>query len=67
MGEKGYRVWGRLEKELLKYNGLLEGRAITLQDAIGLQRQNDELRSLLNQYLSSRINEELVIPPTQVI
>ena len=29
--------------------------------------QNGELKALLNQYLSSRINEDLHVPPTQVI
>jgi dynein regulatory complex protein 1 len=29
--------------------------------------QNVELRALLNQYLSSKINDELQVPPTQVI
>ena len=28
---------------------------------------NGELKALLNQYLSSRINEDLHVPPTQVI
>ena len=32
-----------------------------------LQQQNDELKGLLNQYLSSKINEDLHVPPTQVI
>ena len=32
-----------------------------------LQQQNGELKALLNQYLSSRINEDLHVPPTQVI
>mmetsp|Transcript_25965 Transcript_25965/g.49353 ORF Transcript_25965/g.49353 Transcript_25965/m.49353 type:complete len:664 (-) Transcript_25965:177-2168(-) len=67
ISDKGHRVWMHLEKELLKYNALLETRSKKLKDVIGLQKQNDELRSLLNQYLSSKINEELVIPPTQVI
>jgi len=32
-----------------------------------LQQQNGELKALLNQYLSSKINEDLHVPPTQVI
>mmetsp|Transcript_4676 Transcript_4676/g.15483 ORF Transcript_4676/g.15483 Transcript_4676/m.15483 type:complete len:645 (+) Transcript_4676:346-2280(+) len=64
---KMFRVWGALEKNLGKYNRLLNSRAEALDETASLQRQNEELRVLLNQYLSSRINEELQIPPTQVI
>jgi dynein regulatory complex protein 1 len=67
LSAKGHRVWAHLEKELVQYNQLLETRSGQLHEVVGLQRQNDELRTLLNQYLSSKINEELVIPPTQVI
>lgn len=42
-------------------------RAGSLHDVESLQHQNNELRALLNQYLSSRINDELQIPPTQII
>jgi hypothetical protein len=42
-------------------------RAKGLREVESLQHQNNELRALLNQYLSSRINDELQIPPTQVI
>lgn len=36
--------------------------------ALTLPRQsNEELKTLLNQYLSDRVNEELLVPPTQVI
>ena len=31
VGEKGHRIWKRLDKELLNYNLLLEVRANTLQ------------------------------------
>lgn len=67
ISEGVYRIWKALEKKLNSYNGLLTDRANALAEVSQLQQQNDELRSLLNQYLSSRINEELVIPPTQVI
>ena len=67
LSAKGHRVWRHLEKELLQYNKLVETRHGQLHEVLALQRQNDELRTLLNQYLSSKINEELVIPPTQVI
>ncbi len=65
--DKGTRVWRALEKQLERYHGLLQTRANNLADVNSLQHQNNELRALLNQYLGSRINEELEIPPTQII
>ncbi len=67
ISEKGTRVWGAVEKQLSKYLGLLQARAKSLGDVESLQHQNAELRALLNQYLSSRINDDLQIPPTQII
>ncbi|GAX84384.1 hypothetical protein CEUSTIGMA_g11806.t1 [Chlamydomonas eustigma] len=67
INEKGTRVWGILEKQLEKYKGLLQERSASLSEVESLQHQNTELRALLNQYLSSRINSELVIPPTVLI
>ena len=32
-----------------------------------LKKQNAELRMLLQQYLSSKVNKELQIPPTRVL
>ena len=67
INDKGTRVWGVLEKQLEKYRDLLQDRASSLSDVESLQHQNTELRTLLNQYLGSRINSELVIPPTVLI
>jgi dynein regulatory complex protein 1 len=65
--DKTLRVWCRLEKQLGKYHGLLRQRADGLAEIAALQQQNDELRMLLNQYLSSKINSELKIPPAAVL
>lgn len=67
ISDKGTRVWKALEKQLEKYMALLQERSTSLGEVESLQHQNGELRALLNQYLSSRINEELQIPPTQII
>lgn len=67
ISDKGTRVWRALEKQLEKYLALLQARASSLNDVSSLQHQNAELRTLLNQYLASRINEELILPPTQII
>ena len=44
-----------------------QSRAGLITEVGDLQRQNGELKALLNQYLSSKINEDLHVPPTQVI
>lgn len=67
ISDKGTRVWGVLEKQLEKYHRLLNERSSSLNEVESLQHQNNELRALLNQYLSSRINSELVVPPTVLI
>ncbi|MEW5307357.1 MAG: hypothetical protein WDW36_009761 [Sanguina aurantia] len=67
ISDKGTRVWGALERQLEAHLALLQGRSSSLREVESLQAQNHELRTLLNQYLSSRINDELQIPPTQVI
>jgi dynein regulatory complex protein 1 len=67
ISDKTFRVWSALEKALHKYDALLKSRGGLITEVGDLQRQNGELKALLNQYLSSRINEDLHVPPTQVI
>jgi len=67
ISDKTFRVWNALEKSLHKYDALLKSRSGLITEVGDLQRQNGELKALLNQYLSSRINEDLHVPPTQVI
>ena len=64
---KGLRVWSALETNLEKYYKLLQEREKALRQVEPLGQQNMELRALLNQYLSSQINSQLQIPPTQLI
>mmetsp|Transcript_35004 Transcript_35004/g.99216 ORF Transcript_35004/g.99216 Transcript_35004/m.99216 type:complete len:688 (-) Transcript_35004:130-2193(-) len=67
VSEKMVRIWNALDKNLQGYHKLLEGREDGLQVVESLRTQNQELRTLLNQYLSSSINEELQVPPTVLI
>lgn len=67
VSEKGVRVMGALDKALDKYHNLLLDRVNHLSEVDSLRTQNQELRSLLNQYLSSSINEDLHVPPTVLI
>ena len=65
--EKTVRVWDALEKAQRNYNSLLEERAKLIDETTELARQNEELKILLQEYLGSKINQELQIPPTRLI
>lgn len=67
VGDKVMRVWGKLEQQLNSYHSLLVQRGEGLAAIACLQQENEELRSVLNQYLSSKINSELQIPPMAVL
>ena len=60
-------TWKHLETSLKEYNKLLVQRANGIDSVSNLTTQNRELKELLNQYLGSRINEELIVPPTDTI
>ena len=64
---KTNRVWGALSKMQLKYVQILKERESAIKETNSLQSQNNELKALLNQYLGADVNDELHIPPTQVI
>ena len=51
----------------MKYVNILKERAAAINETQNLKSQNDELKALLNQYLGADVNDELHIPPTQVI
>ncbi|XP_026514109.1 dynein regulatory complex protein 1, partial [Terrapene carolina triunguis] len=65
--EPKLKVWNALEAALEKYYSVLSQRSKLLTDLDGLQQQNTELHMLLHQYLTSKVNKELLIPPTHVI
>ena len=61
------RMWDGLVEGLEKYHQVLGERATLIHETESLRQQNTELRMLLNQYLMSRINQELEIPPTKTL
>jgi dynein regulatry complex protein 1 len=67
LDERKLSVWNALDKALAKYYGLLVERKNLIDDTGLLNQQNEELKTLLNQYLQAGVNHELKVPPTQVI
>ncbi|XP_058407608.1 dynein regulatory complex protein 1 [Diceros bicornis minor] len=59
-------LWDALYMALEKYHLVLTQRAKLLMENNSLEQQNTELQMLLQQYLGSKINSELQVPPTQV-
>jgi dynein regulatory complex protein 1 len=57
------RLWTGVERAMGKYLRQLQKRQKLIDETDGIRKQNDELRTLLNQYLGSRLNEELFSPP----
>ena len=60
-------VWKALDKALQKYHSMLVDRQNLIEETGLLNQQNEELKTLLNQYLQAGVNQELQVPPTQVI
>merc|ERR1712232_1413118 len=65
--DMNFRVWKALDAFLKKYYDLLQSRSKAIDSAVSMQKQNEELKQLLDQYLGSKVNEDLQVPPTHVI
>jgi len=65
--ERHYRTWKAVNKAFTQYHSLLKERQNLIEETGILHQQNMELKSLLNQYLQAPVNQELRIPPTQMI
>ena len=50
-----------------KYNVVLSQRAQISNEISSITIQNEELKTLLRQYMAARVNEELQVPPTQIM
>ena len=61
------RKWDALHVGLEKYHTVLTQRSKLIEETEKLQNQNSELRMLLQQYVGSRVNQDLQIPPTHTI
>ncbi|NXH67275.1 DRC1 protein, partial [Hydrobates tethys] len=63
--EPTLKLWDALVVALEEYYEVLTRRASLLAETAVLQQQNSELCLLLEEYLSSGVNSELLSPPTQ--
>jgi dynein regulatory complex protein 1 len=63
--ERTFRIWKVLDKSFGKYYDLLLARQKLIDETGELHTQNEELKSLLSQYI--QINHELIIPPTRLM
>ena len=57
------RIWTALLDGLDKYHTVVNSRTKVIDERDGLKQQNTELRLLLHQYMHSKVNHELEIPP----
>ena len=67
LDERKIGTWKGLDKALSKYYSLLVDRQNLIEETGLLNQQNEELKTLLNQYLQAGVNHELHVPPTHVI
>lgn len=64
---KKERLWDALLEGLEKYSECLNARSGLITETDALRQQNAELRMLLHQYVNSKVNAELEVPPTRVL
>jgi dynein regulatory complex protein 1 len=62
-----FRVWNAVYVGMEKYHEELVGRYNLSNENLRLSDQNDELKTLLRQYMSARVNDELQIPPSRIM
>ncbi len=67
VSERTTRAWGALERAQDEYLDVLRGRQRAVDDVARLSASNAQLKALLSQYLGAPVNDELIVPPSQVI
>ena len=61
------KTWDAMKEGMERYKQTLTQRSKLLTETDALRQQNAELRLLLQQYVHSKVNGELVIPPTRIL
>jgi len=65
--DKRYRLWKIVLFSMQKYNKILTERMALAEDIKFIKEQNSELKALLRQYMNAKVNDELEVPPTQIM
>lgn len=61
------KIWDAMQVGMERYKQTLTQRSKLQTETDALRQQNAELRLLLQQYIHSKVNSELEIPPTRVL
>merc|ERR1711959_510980 len=67
IARKTHRLWNNLHQHMQSKNQVLEDRKRQIDTNKKLEGQNLELRGLLSQYMSARVNDDLYVPPAQML
>jgi len=67
IARKTHRLWKNLYQVMQQKNKTLEDRKRQISGNDTLDTQNRELRALLSQYMSARVNDDLYVPPAQML
>ena len=59
LSDQKLSVWKALDKSLTKYYQLLVDRQNLIEETGMLNQRNEELKTVLNQYLQAGVNQEL--------
>lgn len=62
-----FHLFQIVHTSLIEYNEILKKRMELAQSISSIKQQNQELKDLLRQYMSSEINNELQISPTKIL
>ncbi|KAI8917106.1 sperm tail-domain-containing protein [Powellomyces hirtus] len=62
-----HRVWTAVHTAMSHYNAELVARYALTQEIDAIQRQNEELKGLLRQYMVARVNADLQVPPAKIL
>lgn len=67
IARKTHRLWKNLYSNMQSKNLVLDERKGQIATNKKLEAQNLELRGLLSQYMSARVNDDLYVPPAQML
>ncbi|KAI8805931.1 sperm tail-domain-containing protein [Cladochytrium replicatum] len=67
LDDRSFRIWKAVYAAMESYHDLLNERWSIAQEIRSISNQNEELKNLLRGYMSAKVNEDLQVPPTQIL